>query len=301
MDIPERPDCTMNSRFQAALARHPERYPSRLDERYPRILERIAQLWGTSQIDQYLQELLLDTRGGRQGFAPEVMSDLMFIHGLHVEGKEAAPAGDVWGREAVRKGLAPQEVTDPQLLLDRAIRDGNETAVRRLLTGGANVSRRDANSWTPLMVASFVGNRRIAAMLIEAGADVNAQDPRGYAPLHWAAFKNYHEVVQLLLQRGAFVNIKSASGLTPLLQASARGALESMKQLVRFGADANDADNEGWTPLHKAVANDHVKAVELLADEGADWSARHRSGVTPADLARRKPQLAYFVVRKLAA
>jgi ankyrin repeat protein len=301
MHIRGRPDSVMNSCLQAALARHPERYPSRLGERYPRILDRIAELWGTTQIDQYLQELLLDTRGGRQGFAPEVMSDLMFLHGLHVEVTQAAPAGDVWGREAVRKGLVLQEATDPQLLLDRAVRDGNEMAVRRLLAGRVDVSRRNANSWTPLMVASFAGNPRVAAMLIESGADVNAQDPRGYAPLHWAAFKNYHEVVQLLLQRGAFVNIKSASGLTPLLQASAQGALQSMKLLVRFGADVNEPDNEGWTPLHKAAANDHVKAVELLADEGADWSARHRSGVTPADLARRKPQLAYFVTRRLAA
>jgi uncharacterized protein len=291
----------MNSHFHSALQRHPGRYPARLDQRYPHILERIEQLWGTSQIDHYLQELLLDTRGNRQGFAPEVMSDLMFLHGLHVEAKEVGSTEDVWGTQAVRKGLVQQELTDPQILLDRAVRDGNETAVRRLLTDGVDVSRRNANSWTPLMAASFAGNRRVAAMLIESGADVNVQDQRGYAPLHWAAFKNYHEVVQLLLQRGAFVNIKSASGLTPLLQASAREALQSMKLLVRYGADVNEADNEGWTPLHKAVANDFVKAVELLGDEGADWTARHRSGITPADLTRRKPHLAYLVTRKLAA
>jgi len=291
----------MNSRFYSALLRHPDRYPSRLDERYPHILERIAQLWGTSQIDDYLQDLLLDSRGSREGFAPEVMSDLMYLQGLHIEGKERGPAGDVWGADGVRKGLVLQELTDSQIQLDRAVRDGNEAAVRRLLRHGVDVSRRDANRWTPLMVASFAGNRQVAALLIESGADVNAQDPRGYAPLHWAAFKNYHEVVQLLLQRGAFVNVKSASGLTPLLQASARGALQSMKLLLRWGADVNDPDNEGWTPLHKAIANDFAKAVDLLSDEGANWNARHRSGVTPADLARRKPHLAHFAARKLAA
>jgi uncharacterized protein len=291
----------MNSRFYSVLLRHPGRYPTRLDERYPHILERIAQLWGTSQIDPYLQDLLLDSGGGRQGFAPDVMSDLMFLQGLYIEGKESAAAGDVWGADAVRKGLLLQELTDSQILLDRAVRDGNEAAVRRLLRRGVDVSRRDANRWTPLMVATFAGNRQVAAMLIESGADVNAQDPRGYAPLHWAAFKNYHEVVQLLLQRGAFVNIKSASGLTPLLQASARGALASMQLLLRWGADANDADNEGWTPLHKAVANDFVKAVDMLDDARANWGARHRSGVTPTDLTRRKPHLAHFMQRKLAA
>lgn len=290
----------MNSRFIAALLRHPNRYPSHLDARHPRILERIAQLWGTSQLDGYLQELLLDTRGGRQGFAPEVMSDLMFLHGLHVDCQEQSAATDVWGGDGVRKGLMLQESTDPQLLLDRAVREGNEAVVRGLLTGGVDVKRRNASGWTPLMVASFTGNRRMAGILIEAGADVNAQDARGYAPLHWAAFKNYHEVVHLLLQRGAFVNTKSASGLTPLLQASAQGALLSMKLLLRAGATVNEPDNEGWTPLHKAIANDHLKAVELLDEEGADWQATHRSGVTPVALARRKSRMAYLVARAVA-
>ena len=97
----------MNSRFYSALLRHPDRYPTRLDERHPHILERIAQLWGTSQIDQYLQELLLDTRGDRQGFAPEVMSDLMYLHGLHVEGKETAPAAGCLGCGSGAQGTGP--------------------------------------------------------------------------------------------------------------------------------------------------------------------------------------------------
>jgi len=291
----------MNSRFMNALVRHPNRYPSQLDTRHPRIFERIGQLWGTSQLDSYLQELLIDSRGGRQGFASEVMSDLMFLHGLHQDAKDEARAStDVWGGERVRKGLVQQEKVDPVLLLDRAVREGNENVVRHLIREGVDVRKRNANSWTPLMVASFAGNRQVATMLIEAGADVNAQDARGYAPLHWAAFKNYHEVVQLLLQRGAFVNIQSASGLTPLLQASARGAVQCMKPLLRFGADVNQGDNEGWTPLHKAIANDSLKAAELLLDEGADWQAAHRSGVTPVVLARRKPQFEHLLARAVA-
>jgi ankyrin repeat protein len=291
----------MNSRFMNALLRHPGRYPSQLDARHPRILERIAQLWGTSQLETYLQELLIDNRGGRQGFAPEVMSDLMFLHGLHLDCREqpSAPT-DVWGDTPVRKGLAQQEKTDPVLLLDRAVREGDEMGVRMLLFEGVDVRKRNANQWTPLMVASFAGNREVAALLIEAGAEVNAQDPRGYAPLHWAAFKNYYEVVQLLLRKGAFVNVQSNSGLTPLLQAAARGAVQSMKLLVRYGADVNQADHEGWTPLHKAIANDQLKAVEVLIDEGANWQAAHRSGVTPVVLARRKPQMAHLLARAVA-
>ena len=283
----------MNSRFLKDLSAKPDRYPRNLDARYPRILEKVSQLWGTSQIDSYFQDLLLDSRGGRQGFAPEIMQELMFLQSLHMEAQSRQEAAaDPWGDESVRKGLEQAEKADPQVLLDRAVRDGNELAVKRLIDSHIDVSLRNANGWTPLMVASFMGNRRVAVMLVEAGADVNAQDGRGYAPLHWASLKNYHEVVQLLLGRGAFVSIRSTSGLTPLLQAAACGGLQTLRLLLRFGAEVDDADNEGWTPLHKALANNHVKAAEMLIDAGADWHARHKSGVTPADLARRKPELA---------
>ncbi len=284
----------MNSRFLKALLTHPERYPKQLDARYPRILDRVAQLWGTSQIDSYLQELLLDNRGGRQGFAPEVMTELMFLQALHLESQEAEEA-DPWGSDPVRRGLRQPESVDPQIMLDRAIREGNEPLVRRLIEERVDIGKRNANGWTPLMVASFTGNRRVAAMLIEAGADVNAQDGRGYAPLHWAALKDYHEVVQMLLQRGAFVNIQSMSGLTPLIQAAACGGTQTVRHLLRFGAEVNEADKEGWTPLHKALANDHVKAAELLIEAGADWNAAHTSGVTPADIARRRAGLAHLL------
>jgi len=286
----------MNTRFSTALfsnalLRHPERYPAQLESRYPRILDRIAQLWGTNQLEDYLQEVLLDRRDGRQGFAPEVMSDLMYLQGLHFE-CQAQPedSTDAWGVEDTPRGLKAQPTPDSRMLLDRAVRAGNEKDVLCLLERGADVRHATTSGWSPLVLACLLGHRNVASVLIAAGADVNAQDERGYAPLHWASLKDYHEVVQLLLKRGAFVNIRSTLGLTPLLQAAARGAVRSMAVLLRFRADVNQADNEGWTPLHKAIANDQVKAAELLLDNGANWEAHHVSGVTPLALARSKPR-----------
>jgi hypothetical protein len=50
---------------------------------YPRIAERIRQLWGTAQCDRYLDQLLIDDRGNRQGSPPVVVSALLTISEEH--------------------------------------------------------------------------------------------------------------------------------------------------------------------------------------------------------------------------
>lgn len=51
--------------------------PTQTAERYPRVANRIAQAWLNSQrCDETLKELLLDHRGGRRGFPPEVQREL---------------------------------------------------------------------------------------------------------------------------------------------------------------------------------------------------------------------------------
>jgi hypothetical protein len=51
-------------------------YPHRTEEKFPRIAEKIAALWGSPQMSKYFSELLFDDRGGRTGFPPDVMTEL---------------------------------------------------------------------------------------------------------------------------------------------------------------------------------------------------------------------------------
>jgi hypothetical protein len=53
-------------------------------ELYPRIAERVKQLWGTPECDRYLDELLIDKRGNRQGFPPPVVSALLALSEEHL-------------------------------------------------------------------------------------------------------------------------------------------------------------------------------------------------------------------------
>ena len=58
--------------------------PAALAERFPRIANRLAQLWRDPGLTEHLlDELVVPRRPGRQGFPPEVMVDLQSLQVLN--------------------------------------------------------------------------------------------------------------------------------------------------------------------------------------------------------------------------
>lgn len=51
--------------------------------RYPRIAERIQKLWGTAALDECINRLVIDDRGDRNGFPPDVLAAIMEIGWFH--------------------------------------------------------------------------------------------------------------------------------------------------------------------------------------------------------------------------
>lgn len=280
----------MNEQLKKLLEGSPEALPHALAERYPRIVERIVRAWSSPQDATALfDDLLVDRRGGRQGFPPDVAREI-FNLSVAYERTRAQPQKnlDVWSQERERatadiEGFGMRPVAADML---RTAEGGDTDRLMLFLRAGMNVDTRDAREWTPLMVASFNGNEAAAKLLIEHGADPQVRDRAGYTPLHWAALKGYQEVVALLARR-VDVNAQSNSGLTALLQAAAGGHAAVVKLLFAAGADPNLATVEGWTPLHKAVANGHEEVVSLLLDAGATVFVRHLDGTTPMSLAAK--------------
>ncbi|CAG2144650.1 hypothetical protein [Cupriavidus numazuensis] len=62
-----------------------EARPMELCRRYPRIGNRLAALWGHCSVRTYLDDLVIDKRGGRQGFPHDVAVELWrlqeYLHG----------------------------------------------------------------------------------------------------------------------------------------------------------------------------------------------------------------------------
>lgn len=278
-----------NQRLAALFAANPEKYPYALEASYGRVLDRIMKLWDDPIGLQLLfEDLMVDKRGGRQGFPSAVANDIYRLSVMYDSLRESEQELDPWAREKARKELEQLgHVFSPQHF-HRMVERNEASAVGLYLQAGMAVDTPGEAGWTPLMVACFNGNEAIAETLLQRGADPHLTDRNGYAPLHWAAFNGFARVTRALLGRRVAVAVTNHHGWTPLMQAAARGHLEVVRLLLEAGARAGHADLEGWTALHKAVANRHVPVVECLLAAGARVDAAHQSGVTPLTLALSK-------------
>ncbi|AOY00073.1 hypothetical protein BJP62_06195 [Jeongeupia sp. USM3] len=265
-----------------------QRSPVRLIERFPRIANRLAELWGTDAINGYLESLMIMDRPDRQGFPPEIGLELMSFGIAHDEiMRRPADSGDVWDhvREAAVDRLGQLGLRATVGDFHRSIGQSTPETLQLYLDAGVKIDGADDNGWTALMRASFDGSAASAEWLLTRGADIHACDRGGYVPLHWAALNGYDTVAGMLVGRGANVNAASHSGFTPLIQAASRGHLDIVKRLIAAGARVDASTPEGWTALHKAVANRHTDVAVRLLDHGADPEARHRDGDTPYAIA----------------
>ena len=284
----------MNEKLLFLLEGHEECYPLNLEELYPRVMNRITELWNSIEIDAYFTDLMIDDRGGtRQGFPPKVASEIFALSMAHVnirDGKKKVSAGvNPWESVESEKKFAVEQqgyAFSPRGFVQSAEK-GDRKTVLLFLDSGVDINARDEHGWTPLMISTFNGREEVAMLLIQHGADVNAKDTAGYGPLHWAAFNGFSEVVKLLVDRRASVNALSKHGLTPLLQAATRGHLVTVGQLIAAGANVNLASNDGWAPLHKAAANGHTEVVKLLLAKGAERNAEYQDGTTPLIIATK--------------
>ncbi len=263
-------------------------YPQVLEERFPRVFGKILELIETPHIEDFLQDLMVDKRGGeRAGFPPEAAAEIIrlsnYFHSLREEDKEINAWGDIpeYKRQEVEQ--LGYEFT-PQGLL-KSVEDGNQDAVQVFLSCGVDLEIRDERDWTPLMISAFNGNEEFALLLIKCGAKISTCDKTGYTPLHWAAYNGYDKVVKLLLDKGADPNVQSQFGWTALMQSATRGHLLACGYLLAKGADVNLTSMDGWTALHKAANNGHTQIVKLLLDKGANRYAQYQDGSTPLDLA----------------
>lgn len=68
--------------------------PSALELRFPRIARELALRWKTRDIHEYMDALLIDQRGDREGFPPDVQEELMLLSGVlwYLE-LDATPSG----------------------------------------------------------------------------------------------------------------------------------------------------------------------------------------------------------------
>lgn len=63
---------------------------------YPRVAHALRQLWGTPEADAFFNRMLIDDRGNRAGFPPEVVRALLALSELHQQAFRYRQPEDVW-------------------------------------------------------------------------------------------------------------------------------------------------------------------------------------------------------------
>ncbi len=263
-------------------------YPHLLEEKFPRVFNKLLELYRTQHIEVFLQDLMMDNRAGnREGFPPDAAMEIIrlsnYLYELHNADKKVQAWEDI--PEYKRHELEQFGYEFSGLGLIKSVEDNNQEAIQIFLSSGVDLEVRDDRNWTPLMIAAFNGNEEFAKLLIKCGARVSTQDKNGYTPLHWAAYNGHVNLIKLLIEKDAEPNLQSQYGWTALMQAATRGHLLACAYLIYRGADVNLTTTDGWTSLHKAANNGHTEVVKLLLEKGANRFAKYQDGSTPIDLA----------------
>ena len=97
-----------------------------------------------------------------------------------------------------------------------------------------NLSIKNPQGETPLMLAALSNKLPLAKLLILRGADVNQA---GWTPLHYAATKGHIEMMRLMIDNSAYLDAESPNGTTPLMMAAHYGTPMAVKLLLEEGAD----------------------------------------------------------------
>ena len=163
--------------------------------------------------------------------------------------------------------------------LRQAIKNGQEQAVRLLLSYDPNSNVAGQLGGSILHQAAQSGHTEIVKLLLERGADVDTVDEssathRGETALHSAAEGGHLEVVRTLLKAGANVNKCrgiGASHATPLLLAVKGGHEALCLLLLHYGAETDPGvDHWGTTPFEEAAKQGNMTLIQLLLNHGAE-------------------------------
>lgn len=71
--------------------------PQAVANRYPRICNHLALIWSDDHlVERYFDSLLIDNRGGRRGFPPDVGAELIRLHEFFERNRTTKPGTKAW-------------------------------------------------------------------------------------------------------------------------------------------------------------------------------------------------------------
>jgi len=304
----------MDERLLRILGGAKSFYPHALEEKFPRIFNKILELWDSPEISGYFMELIVPERKFRAGFPPDVAAEIVRLSLVHASSHEVNNKNDVWEVSADKfanykppvpidseSSWRPLPASVAQEIekigfpctargFHLAVETGDRWATALFLEEGVNTEIANTRGWTPLMLASFHGHDEIIGLLLKHKANVHATDLLGNTALHWAAEAGKTTSAIMLIENHAAIDTANFSGATPLFQAVANRNLGVLLQLIDKGANLNTATLDGVSALHKAAGLGYIEIVRTLLHYGANIRIKDANGNTPLTWAAKNNQ-----------
>lgn len=252
-------------------------YPAHLEREFERILIKMEALWDTPEIHDYFSDLLIDKRGGRKGFPPEVLTDIIRLR----DACELRTFKSAEMKEHALQELASRQIAFLPKSFFHYLEEGDQEVIDLFVRANFNVNMPSEDGTPPLLTALKRGLTIIAKILIEAGADPNARDRLGLTPLLVACGKptaGYKSTVEALLAKGAYLEVRDPFGNTPLLLSISGGTADIALTLIERGANvfASRRDGETALTLAKQVGNPELARLVEFKSLAASIRAQKR-------------------------
>ena len=120
------------------------------------------------------------------------------------------------------------------------------------------------NDWTPLMIASRVGNSRVAELLIEVKTDLNVRNKHGTTCLMIACTYGHSQLSETLLNFKADSKILNNNSQTAFTLATCSGNIDLVKMLLH---KTQPSQNEIEKGLIQACYEGHTSMISFLVKQ----------------------------------
>ena len=133
------------------------------------------------------------------------------------------------------KSAASSQMTSQQELIAiffAAAKTGNSEVINEFLKYGFPVDVRNADGYTPLMMAAYYGHQGIVTTLLKNGADRCARDKKGNTALMGAMFKMEWAIAKQLRQVDCDANAKATGQKTAAEFAKVIGQEAQLQKII---------------------------------------------------------------------
>lgn len=124
----------------------------------------------------------------------------------------------------------------------------------------------NTEGYSPLTLACYHRNNKVAKFLINNGSDINQKSSMG-TPLMAAVVKGNIEIVNALLDKKADVNSIDSNGTSALLYATIFKNYEIVRILIKANANPDLKDNRGNSAIDYAILVNDDKLIETLKNK----------------------------------